>query len=181
MSTLLALTGYKRSGKDTVADALIIHRGFSRVAFADPVKQLASRVYYQVTRRDSLHQLPKELARPWYVGIGEGARGVLGERVWLDKALDQVEAFREQGIPVVITDLRYPNEAEAIKEAGGYIWRVQRDSVRYDANDPAEAYIDYIEERWADYVLVSPDLEISDLHQRVLTVHDSFFGVPSDL
>jgi hypothetical protein len=42
---IIALGGKKRSGKDTVADILVKKCGYSKVAFADPLKELCSRVF----------------------------------------------------------------------------------------------------------------------------------------
>ncbi len=37
-SHLIGISGRKRSGKDTLASRLISEHGFTRVAFADPLK-----------------------------------------------------------------------------------------------------------------------------------------------
>jgi hypothetical protein len=42
---IIALGGKKRSGKDTVANILVKKCGYHRVAFADPLKELCSRVF----------------------------------------------------------------------------------------------------------------------------------------
>lgn len=42
---VIAISGYKRSGKDTIADYLVKNYGFSRVSFADPLKDLCSSEY----------------------------------------------------------------------------------------------------------------------------------------
>jgi hypothetical protein len=42
---VLAISGFKRSGKDTVADYLVKNKNFKRVAFADPLKDLCSSEY----------------------------------------------------------------------------------------------------------------------------------------
>lgn len=42
---LLALSGWKQSGKDSLADYLIAKHGATRVSFADPLKDMAAREY----------------------------------------------------------------------------------------------------------------------------------------
>ena len=44
--TIIALSGKKQVGKDTFSDVLCERYNFSRVAFADPLRNLCSRVFY---------------------------------------------------------------------------------------------------------------------------------------
>jgi dephospho-CoA kinase len=37
---IIGLTGYARTGKDTVASVLVKDFGFERIAFADPIREL---------------------------------------------------------------------------------------------------------------------------------------------
>ena len=41
---IIGLTGYARSGKDTVASILVEDYGFTRVAFADPIRDLLLKI-----------------------------------------------------------------------------------------------------------------------------------------
>ncbi|MFJ2814388.1 hypothetical protein [Streptomyces sp. NPDC087294] len=52
----------------------------------------------------------------------EGGRAVLGENVWVDALFRDYETWG----PTVITDLRFPNEADAIRERGGLVIAIQR-------------------------------------------------------
>ena len=42
---VLAISGFKKSGKDTIANYLIVNHNFKRVALADPLKDFASKEY----------------------------------------------------------------------------------------------------------------------------------------
>ena len=42
---IIAISGQAGSGKDTAADFLVKHRGFVKVAFADPMKRICKEVY----------------------------------------------------------------------------------------------------------------------------------------
>lgn len=44
-ATIIALSGWKRSGKDTVAEYLIQNYGAQRIAFADPLKESVAQQY----------------------------------------------------------------------------------------------------------------------------------------
>ena len=52
----------------------------------------------------------------------EAGRGVLGKNVWIDHLFNNMEPHYDY----VIDDVRFENEAAAIRDAGGLIWRVQR-------------------------------------------------------
>ena len=47
---------------------------------------------------------------------------MFGEDFWVNAAIDSIE----DGSKVVVSDVRYPNEADAIKKLGGQVWRVVR-------------------------------------------------------
>jgi len=70
----------------------------------------------------------------------EVGREMFGENFWVDQAIKRIP----DGSKVVFSDVRYPNEAEAIKNLGGKVWRVLRDGVG-PANDHASehALVDY--------------------------------------
>jgi hypothetical protein len=54
----------------------------------------------------------------------EGGRENLGADVWVNAAMARIA---EHGGPAVITDVRFPNEADAIRAAGGILVRITRD------------------------------------------------------
>lgn len=68
----------------------------------------------------------------------EGHRDLFGEDIWLDAVLpldrDWTHSFEDNPFlaePIeiaVITDLRFPNEAQRIKDLGGQVWLIDRDS-----------------------------------------------------
>jgi hypothetical protein len=55
----------------------------------------------------------------------EVGREMFGEDFWVDAAIARVP----DGSKVVFSDVRYPNEAMAIKSLGGEVWRVERDGI----------------------------------------------------
>jgi hypothetical protein len=49
-------------------------------------------------------------------------RKMLGDDVWINIALSGIKSEDK----IVISDVRYPNEAEAIKKLSGSLWRINR-------------------------------------------------------
>lgn len=169
--TKIGLIGYAGSGKDTVADHLVRH-GFARVAFADPVRDVLLSINPLVTR-DGLRLRDVVEAQGWdrakreipevrvlLQGLGVGVRDALGESVWLDHALQRLDALRG---PVVVTDVRYRNEALALRSRNFLLAWVQRPGVGPANAHPSETGIPV---ELADAVLLN-DGDIPELHEAV--------------
>jgi hypothetical protein len=128
------MVGYAQAGKDTFAGYL----GYRRLAFADVLKNVALGCDpiievrdQQVTRlRAIVDHLGWEYAKSEYPEVRrflqllgtEGGRAHLGENVWVDAAFKDYDP----GVPTVFTDVRFPNEIQAIRDRGGIIVRIDR-------------------------------------------------------
>lgn len=129
----IALIGKIGSGKDTAAAQLINGHGYSRVAFADPLKAMVVEadpiVYYEATGynpvpvhlSDVLRRMSFEAAKRAYPEvrrslqrIGQGVRKIDPD-YWVNLAMKPIDIFLSVGMPVVVTDVRYLNEAEALE------------------------------------------------------------------
>ena len=130
---IIGLTGYAQSGKDTLASILVERYGYRRVAFADTIRSFIYEVNPMVACSptgylkdlvnlvgwDKAKQEPQ--VRRILQDVGVAARNLFGEDFWVNQALKSYD-----GSKVVITDVRFINEADAIKSLGGQIWRVKR-------------------------------------------------------
>jgi hypothetical protein len=134
---IIGLCGYAQSGKDTLAEVLVNKYGYTRVAFADPIRELLYEMNPLV--KDGYRvkgvvdgygwdrakvEFPE--VRKLLQELGVGARKVFGEQFWVQQALRKVHFEGNY----VITDVRFPNEAEAIRKYdNSQIWRVKRPNV----------------------------------------------------
>lgn len=113
----IGLIGKMRSGKDTVAAYLAEKYGYTRFAFGDELKRYAHELFGESEGK------PRELLQ-WF---GQTMR----ERdpdVWVRKCLVEIDMWRdwtEYDGPVVIVDVRQPNEYHALKAAGYTLVRVE--------------------------------------------------------
>jgi hypothetical protein len=89
----------------------------------------------------------------------EGGRQVLSDTLWIDKALSKA---RRPG-KYVITDVRFKNEAAAIKARGGKLWRVHRQGVGPRNTHASETELEQIE---CDYHVPNHG-DLSDLARHV--------------
>lgn len=131
---IIGLSGFARSGKDTVAETLVKECGYERVAFADAIRDILYAMNPQVGG-DRLVPLvdeygwdvakAKEEVRELLQSLGYSARRVIGDGVWIEAALRNLDPDKNY----VIADVRFQNEAETIRMLGGEIWRVERPDV----------------------------------------------------
>ena len=183
MNALLGMMGQKRSGKDTAAGFLLTERGFARYGFADALKAAAyhlNPLVGSVALPDSL--VGEKRLRDVVDALGwEGAkecpevRRTLQEYgmsiraiepgFWVSAAMRPAAAARLTQ-PVVITDVRFPNEADAIRAAGGRLVRVDRPGLPDDDGHASEHAWRSIE---PDVVLVN-DSTIEHLFEQVARI-----------
>jgi hypothetical protein len=143
---IIGLTGYAQSGKDTVANILVDRYGFTRIAFADKIRELlyeANPMYDSIVGeplfvkakvdRDGWEEAKKSPhIRRLLQTTGVAARKLFGEDFWVKQALKDISPDGNY----VIADVRFENEADEIKFTGGQIWRVKRLGV-----DPVNGHI----------------------------------------
>jgi hypothetical protein len=138
---IIGLTGKAGAGKDTVADYLCERHGFARYAMASPLKRMLEVIGVDCTTRET-----KELPHPVF-GVSprrfaqtlgtEWGRQTIRDDIWLlcaDRAIAEIEdkcrrlhgwAYYNYG-GVVITDIRFDNEAKWLLSRGGLLWEIRR-------------------------------------------------------
>ena len=113
-------------GKDTAAEALA-ELGYERIAFADALKAVAysSRPEWQPFVDQFGWDVVKRFipeVRQFLQLLGTAVRDYVDSNAWVDAVLDRLEP----GHKYVVTDVRFPNEANAILERGGRVYRIDR-------------------------------------------------------
>jgi hypothetical protein len=136
--TCIGISGWARAGKDTIADHMVENHGYVKMSLASPMKD----ALYALDPRITVNEVQNTSLRVaidvyGWEGIKERSPDIRGllqrfgtevgrvqwdENFWVDMALSRIP----DGSKVVFADVRFPNEANAIKELGGEIWRVER-------------------------------------------------------
>jgi hypothetical protein len=131
---ILGLTGPAGSGKDSVARHLVNARGFTQLAFADPLRAMVA-AGFGVTARD-LERDRKERALDW-LGVSpryllqtlgtEWGRQKINPDVWLLVLKRRLDLLFDDGVRhFVVSDVRFENEARFLRGFGGRLWHLRR-------------------------------------------------------
>ncbi len=129
--TLIGIHGKGGSGKDTVGEILRDNHGFGITAFALPIKTMICGLLEVAEEKwddREWRETPIELfggRSPRYMAqtIGtEWGRMLLSQTIWLDLTLLKIEGAGN----TAITDVRFDNEADRIRDLGGYMIIVHR-------------------------------------------------------
>ena len=146
---LVGFSGYARSGKDTAAEALR-SLGFIRISFADKLRDFIYEFNPLVEYHNFLNNGAVEynrlrnvidmygwdgyketiwgddIRRQLQVLGTECGRMIIDNNIWVDSLFNTLPYADGK---YVIADVRFPNEAEGIRNRGGKIFRIEREGV----------------------------------------------------
>jgi hypothetical protein len=137
---LVGIHGKAGSGKDTIGNILAGQFDFAIRSFAEPIKRtLAAFLDVPVSKMDDREwrekplddlyygKTPRELMQTFGT---EWGRNHIGQDIWIRLCLDDPYPHESNGrdvARVAITDVRFPNEAAAIRARGGHIIHIYRE------------------------------------------------------
>lgn len=187
---LVGVIGRAQHGKSTVGAILEEHMGFRPVAFADALRDAMTKLDPIVALRwdsndnvkeyvrytDAIKEYGYETAKADFSEVRrllqvfgtEVVRDLFGPDAWVD-ALDKTVFDDEDELEqFVITDVRFPNEAEYVRRNNGILIKVTRPDYHngVDAKHASEALVDTLP--W-DYSAVNSG-SIDDLRVTVLAI-----------
>lgn len=145
MSRIIGVCGVARAGKDSlyhILSELFPEKRMKRLAFADALKE-ECRDFLEKNLNISpftANDEEKELIRPFLVTYGTHLRRRLDPDCWIKVLQSRISSDSSEG-NYVITDARFPNELNWIKESGGYVIHVEREGAlpankEEEENDP---------------------------------------------
>lgn len=190
---IIGLSGYAKSGKDTVAEMIQeIHPDKWEVKkFSGKLKVIAS-----ILTGIPAHQFEDQefkssmLGEEWWKNYGDfyhqttvrdflqilgtdAIRNGLHTNAWVNALMaDYKPRKMDQYSPSnwIITDCRFPNEAEAIKDRGGMIVRVNRPGIAPVNAHPSETALD----NWDFDYRIANDSDLISLKQSVQILLNNF-------
>jgi hypothetical protein len=140
---IIGISGFQGSGKDTIADYLCNIYGFKRDSFAATLKDAVAAVFgwdrellegrttesrqwretvdlWWANRLNMPDLTPRLVLQKWGTEV---ARKSWHDDTWIASLENKLHKTHND---IVITDVRFPNEIRAIKNAGGIVIRVRR-------------------------------------------------------
>ena len=138
---IIGLSGFAGVGKDEVRRILCAEHGYTGVAFADKVREMAAALdaylpevgttYSQLVAQHTYDGAKRKFScvRDYLIRIGHRTREVLGDSIWIDAVLPPDRKQPAVFPALAISDVRYPNEALRIKGYGGVVIRIHRPGI----------------------------------------------------
>lgn len=140
---IIGFVGFISAGKDTAADYLVNYHQFRRDSFASTLKDAVAAVFgWDRTllegRTKEAREWREEVDTWWAERLGfpnltprwilqywgtEVLRGAFHDEIWIASLENKMRKTRDN---IVISDVRFPNEIRAIKNAGGQVIRIKR-------------------------------------------------------
>lgn len=148
---IIALSGYARAGKDEAASVLVNEYGFTQVAFADKLREMLYALDPLVSDQNGWITVQQVIDKYGWNGYKEtiysreirrllqrlgteAGRQTLWDSIWIDATLT---GFDESD-KIVVSDARFFNEFDAVRNRGGRIWRIEREGVGPISDHPSE-------------------------------------------
>lgn len=133
---IIGITGRARCGKDTLAGFLVDNHGFAKITLAGPIRRFVAELT-GLTEAELTDGPLKEAPLEWLGGISprrmmqtlgtEWGRNLIADQLWLVVAQRQIEKAKREGRPgVVVSDVRFDNEAEFVQGLGGIVIELTR-------------------------------------------------------
>lgn len=182
---LIAMAGLAGSGKDTAAAVLIEEYGYTKIALADAVRDLAYAINPITTVRPATHSrlvttgrlqdlidsrgwddckrnIPEVRRLLQAVGT-DGVRSLFGENFWINVLIARTPHLFAPQTKYVITDCRFKNEGDFVKSSGrGKLMWIERPGVVSDGHASESTEL----KGMADYI-ISNDTDLEDLKEDV--------------
>lgn len=153
MTKIIAFAGRKQSGKSSAAKLIMnnfLDKNIIIYSFASPLKQLCVDIlgldprqcYGEDKYKNELvdcHWEGKQLtAREVMQIVGTEWFRTMQHNVWADATIRKIE--KDKADIAVIDDCRFPNEVEAVQNAGGLVIKLNRNV--YHSNHASEVALD---------------------------------------
>jgi hypothetical protein len=176
--TLIGIAGLKRSGKDSAADFLVATFGYQKIAFADPVRSGIRATFGPYVARKYLYDDDyKNVVIP---GVGssfrklmqtfgtEWGRNQISRSLWTDLAQLQITKAWSYMRDVVVSDVRFEDEATLIRDSGGTVLHLSRPN----SGEPPDPHSSEsgVRHKPGDIVVVN-DQDLDVLRDRMKELH----------
>lgn len=144
--------------------------------FADYLKKICVDLFdltpEQVYGNDDQKNTPTNYgmtAREFLQYFGTNVMRKIKNDVWLDRTIKTIK--QEQSKIAIIPDVRFPNEVESIKSAGGVVLRLTRDV--FNSKHECECALDQDKFDWNnfDFIINNAEMNLQELKNRIEQIY----------
>ena len=175
MKKIIAISGGKGTGKDTIADYICNKYCCRKYAFADPLKELAEKIFKfskellwgpSENRDVSIAQFNGLTPRKVLETFGDAGRACY-PNIWAELTIQNISQYTVGHFNgVVISDLRMRNELDIVKKHGGIVIRIKRENKKNTSTHNSETEQKTIPDSDFDYV-IDNNKDIKHLHDQI--------------
>ena len=160
--SIVGVIGRKRAGKDFLYEIISKYRNVERLAFADSLKKLCASIYkldksffFNDDKKDEvipgLNVTPREIV----CEVGQLYKKKFGNNFWANILNQQIHSDKHY----VVTDVRFPREAEILKEQGAQLIYIDADfrlgELPYNADRSEKAVYETRNQFLNDCIIIS--------------------------
>jgi len=133
MKRIIGVAGARRAGKDTVSDYLVRQYKFKKMSFAEPLKMgLCAILGIEIEELEELknlnatHSLLNKTYRNMLETLGtEWGRDQVNKDIWTTLVAERIKNHTGN---IVLSDVRFSNEAKLIRDLGGFVIYVKNEN-----------------------------------------------------
>ncbi|ARF11099.1 deoxynucleoside monophosphate kinase [Hokovirus HKV1] len=173
---LIGVAGHYGSGKTTVSEYICKNYDFTRLNFAEPVKEICKTIF-NFNDQQLYGNLKNQIDTKWnitprqamqFIGTEFGRQFInnlipIQDNLWVTNLENKID--KKTDINIIIDDCRLQNEIEMIKKKNGIIIKIERDGYIGDSH-VSESYIDSIK---GDY-LIKNNSTLENLYSQIDTI-----------
>lgn len=182
---IIGVLGKKRSGKDTTGDYLVANHNFTKYSFANPIKRGAMELFGFT--EEQVFGDSKDVIDPTWGITPRLVLQIMGTEIFqydMPKHIPELQVFgrsfwvkrfeqwyqKNKDLDVVICDVRFQHEVDAILEIGGYVLSVQREGLVTGDEHASEKEMDLI--KGVNYSMLNNGT-LDDLYEKInYLIHD---------
>lgn len=176
MTILVGLCGYRGAGKSEVSKGAANIQGYKHMGFSDTLYQML--IAFGIPRTVVFDKSRWDEPRPELNGLTtryacdtlgtDWGRNLIGKDIWANRTVAKAcEHLRTTDKLVIIDNVRFPEEAQAIINADGVLIAFHRPRLKKDLSREAEQHIDFIQRRLCRLDFVN-NSHIDDAVQRFI-------------
>jgi hypothetical protein len=155
---LVGFGNKSRSGKDTSCDYLVSEHDFIKVSFA-------SKLYECMYAIQKVLNKPQTKDTKLLQSLADLLKSHYSQSLFVDVTMENINALIEQGESIAVSDVRFANEFEQLRDANFTLIQLNRESRVIDRDPLHQSEVELDNASW-DYKIPNND-SIAELYKKI--------------